>query len=120
MSSQLIPLPCPEAVREAYLLAPEKLLSGDGRQAIANAYSDPSGEFHCGIWEAEPACWRVHYTEHEYCEILQGRIRMSHDDGSVREVAAGARFVVPAGWRGTWEVLEAARKVYVIFEPKPR
>ncbi|WP_414028394.1 cupin domain-containing protein, partial [Escherichia coli] len=28
------------------------------------------------------------------------------------------RFVIPAGFQGTWEVLEACRKVYVIFEAK--
>ncbi len=98
-------------------VAPERLLAGDPRQGVANAYSDPSGQFHAGLWEAEPATWRVAYTEHEYCEILAGRIRMRHEDGDVREVGPGDRFVVPAGWRGTWEVLERARKVYVIFEP---
>ena len=105
------------AIDLAPAVAPDRLLAGDPRQGAANAYSDPSGRFHTGIWAAEPATWRVHYTEHEYCEILEGRIRMRHDDGAVEEVGPGDRFVVPAGWRGTWEVLERARKVYVIFEP---
>ena len=107
------------AIDLAPAVAADRLLAGDPRQGAANAYSDPSGQFHAGIWAAEPATWRVHYTEHEYCEILEGRIRMRHDDGAVEEVGPGDRFVVPAGWRGTWEVLERARKVYVIFEPAP-
>ncbi len=110
----------PGAPEEAVAVPPEKLLAGSGRQGVGNAYSDATGQFHAGTWSAEPATWRVAYTEHEYCEILQGRIRMQHDDGTVQVVGPGDRFVVPAGWRGTWEVLEQARKVYVIFEPTPR
>jgi len=109
-----------DAPQEPLAVAPGKLIDGDGRQAVANAYSDPGGQFHAGTWTAEPATWRVSYTEHEYCEILEGRIRMQHADGTVREVGPGDRFVVPAGWRGTWQVLERARKVYVIFEPGTR
>lgn len=115
----ILPLPDPSAARETYSVAADKLRDGDPRQAVANTYSDPSGQFHCGIWEAEPATWTVNYSEHEYCEILAGRIRMIREDGAdTREVTAGDRFVIPAGWRGTWQVLEAARKVYVIFEPR--
>ena len=120
MTQQIIPLPATGAVREPYELSAGKLIAGDPRQAVTNSYSDAGGEFHVGTWEAEPATWRVHYTEHEYCEILEGRIRMTHDDGTVREVGPGDRFVVPSGWSGTWEVLERARKVYVIFEPGSR
>ena len=39
-------------------------------------------------------------------------------DGNAKTVRAGDRFVIPSGFSGTWEVLEACRKVYVIFEPK--
>ncbi|HLD67170.1 MAG TPA: cupin domain-containing protein, partial [Pseudomonas sp.] len=31
----------------------------------------------------------------------------------------GDRFVIPAGFSGTWEVLEPCRKVYVMFEQTP-
>ena len=108
------------AIDLAPAVAADRLVSGDPRQGAANAYSDPSGQFHAGVWAAEPATWRVHYTEQEYCEILEGRIRMRHEDGHVEDVGAGDRFVVPAGWKGTWEVLERARKVYVIFDPPAR
>ncbi len=118
MADGIIVLPEAAGAREEYAVAPEKLLSGDPRQAVLPAYSDPGNAFHCGIWEAEPACWRVHYTEHEYCEILEGRIRMLADSGEERLVGPGDRFVIPAGWRGNWEVLERARKIYVIYEPK--
>ena len=116
----------PEIVRLAtdtpsndhYRVAADRLESGDPRQGVFNRYSDPSEEFHCGLWEAEPATWRVSYSEYEYCEILEGRIRMTTVEGTVTEVGPGDRFVIPAGWQGSWQVLERARKVYVIFERK--
>ena len=37
-------------------------------------------------------------------------------EGNGKTVRAGDRFVIPAGFSGTWEVLETCRKVYVIFE----
>lgn len=39
-------------------------------------------------------------------------------DGNAKTLRVGDRFVIPAGFRGTWEVLEACRKIYVIFEQK--
>ena len=60
---------------------------------------------------------QVNYTEYEYCEILQGVIVMTEDGGEAQTVRAGDRFTLEPGYRGTWEVREYARKVYVIYEP---
>ncbi|KFN41367.1 cupin domain-containing protein [Arenimonas oryziterrae] len=101
---------------EPLALAPGRLIDGDPRQALANLYSDDSGQFHCGVWQAEPGSWRVRYSEHEFCHILEGRIRIIEDGGEERLVGANDSFVVPAGFSGVWQVLEKARKIYVIFE----
>jgi uncharacterized cupin superfamily protein len=37
-------------------------------------------------------------------------------DGTAREFGPGDAWVIPSGWRGTWETLEPARKHYVIYE----
>ena len=95
----------------------ERLVSGTPMQSVANAYSDASSAFHCGVWEGGAGAWRVAYTEHEFCHMLQGRVRMRGDDGSDVTFAAGDSFVIPAGFEGIWEVLEPARKLYAIYEP---
>jgi hypothetical protein len=41
---------------------------------------------------------------------------ITSDDGLVRTIRAGDAFVSPAGFSGTWEVLEPARKYYAIYE----
>ena len=56
------------------------------------------------------------YTEHEVCVLLAGRVRLIHEAGSSVEFAVGDAFVIPAGFVGEWETLEAARKLYVIYQ----
>jgi uncharacterized protein len=103
---------------EAFLPAVEKLLAGQPRQTVANHYSDASNQFHSGEWTGEPGTWRVHYTEHEFCYVTRGRILMIDEAGNETLVKAGDAFVIPAGFKGTWQVLESAHKYYVIFEPR--
>ena len=96
---------------------PAKLLAGTPRTTLANHYSDPSACFHCGTWASTPGKWRVDYTEHEFCHLIEGCVRLTADDGTAAEFRAGDAFVVPAGFKGTWETIESARKLYAIFEP---
>ena len=95
-----------------------RLITGSPQQTVANAYSDPGNAFHCGVWEGDVGSWRVTYTEHEFCHVLAGRLRLQGDDGSDTTVQAGDSFVIPAGFSGSWEVLEPARKLYAIYEPQ--
>jgi len=107
------------AERTDYDIVPEKLIRGETRQSTLNMFSDPGSEFHCGIWESAPALWRVSYSEHEFCHILQGRIRITDEAGNSITVGPGDNFVISAGFKGTWETLEPAKKIYVIFERLP-
>ncbi|WP_339845578.1 cupin domain-containing protein [uncultured Halopseudomonas sp.] len=102
---------------EHYRPAPEKVRSGDPAQSVCNHYSSPCGQFSSGTWECVPGHWEVSYSEHEYCEILEGVSILHDDQGGSRKLEAGDRFVIPAGFVGSWEVIERTRKVYVIFEP---
>ncbi len=107
------------AERTDYDIVPEKLIRGETRQSTLNMFSDPGNEFHCGIWEGAPALWRVSYSEHEFCHILQGRIRITDESDNSITVGPGDNFVISAGFKGTWEILEPAKKIYVIFERLP-
>ena len=95
---------------------PDKLISGDPRQQICNAYSDPDGRFHVGRWTSSPGTWRVRYTEIELCHILAGRIRLRDDSGVEKMFGAGDTFMINRGFSGSWEVLEACTKIYAIYE----
>lgn len=103
---------------EAFLPAAEKLLAGAPQQTVANHYSDGSNQFHCGEWTGAPGTWKVRYSEHEFCYMTRGRILITDAAGVSTTVQAGDAFVIPAGFTGTWQVLEPAHKYYVIFEPR--
>lgn len=97
--------------------AADRLLSGSPQQRALNFFADGDGRFFAGVWESTPGKWRVRYSENEFCHLTAGRVRIVSAAGLTREFAPGASFVVPAGFEGTWEVLESARKLYVIYEP---
>jgi uncharacterized cupin superfamily protein len=111
------PAPPPEASAPAA----ERLVAGDPRQLTWNRYSDPTGQFHAGIWQGEAGAWRVQYDAHEeeLCTLLEGRVRLTDAAGRTREFAAGASFVVPGGFRGVWENIGRVRKVYAVTALRP-
>ena len=99
-------------------IAIERLVAGMPAQSVANGYSDPGDAFHCGVWEGGVGAWRVSYSEHEFCHLLAGCVRLLGDDGCDITLRAGDSFVIPAGFEGVWEVLEPARKLYAVYEPR--
>ena len=101
---------------ERYTLAPEKLLKGNPEQILHNHYASDCGQLSAGMWESDVGQWEVNFTEHEYCEIVQGVSVLRDREGNAKTLRAGDRFVIPAGFKGTWEVLEPCRKFYVAFE----
>jgi uncharacterized cupin superfamily protein len=107
---------------EAQRSVPEvsRVVSGHPQFTVWNHYTDSSEQFFAGIWAATPGCWAVRYTENEFCHLLQGRIVITSDAGERLEFRSGDSFVMPAGFSGTWEVIEECRKLYAIFEPRAR
>ena len=96
--------------------AAANLVSGNPRQQVWNLLSSADARFHVGEWASSPGAWRVNYTEYELCHMLEGVVRLTNEAGTVRLYRAGDSFVVPSGFRGTWEVVEACRKLYAIYE----
>ena len=83
-----------------------------------NWYEDPSGVLASGFWASKPYKAEVNYTEDEFCYILEGRVRLTDSAGKVEEYKAGDAFVIPKGFKGAWETVEAVKKFYVIHTPK--
>jgi uncharacterized cupin superfamily protein len=95
----------------------DRLIAGNPEETVRNYFTDSGGRFFAGIWESTPGRWRVRYTENEFCHLTRGRIRIADAGGREWIFKAGDCFVIPAGFAGTWEVIEAAAKLYVIYEP---
>ena len=115
-SGSIIPL-SGEAPLEESGPAADRVLAGDPRQRAWNFFSDASGQFHAGRWSSTPGRWRVRYAENELCVLTAGRVVLRCASGERCEFIAGDAFIVPAGFEGTWEVLEECSKIYAIFQP---
>jgi uncharacterized cupin superfamily protein len=96
----------------------ERILVGSPKLAIENHYADPSNQFFAGVWSSTRGKWRVQYTEHEFCHLTAGSVILTDDQGERWEFWAGDSFVIPAGFAGTWEVVEDCSKLYAIFQPR--
>lgn len=106
-----------EADYEEYLTPASICVRGQPTQRTWNHFTSADDKFFAGMWEAEPGCWRISYTEDEFCQILSGRSILRDADGNETELVAGDNFVIPAGFEGEWEVVETTMKVYAIYEP---
>lgn len=94
----------------------ERLIAGTPQLAVQNYYTDPTQQFFAGRWAATRGKWRVRYTENELCVMTAGRVVIESAAGERMSFGAGDVFLVPAGFTGTWEVLEDCAKIYAIFE----
>ena len=98
--------------------APDRLVRGAPRQVVTNYFSDQTQQFHAGRWSSSPGKWRIRYTESEFCCLTEGRVVLENLRGDRWEFGPGTGFVVPAGFEGTWEVVETCTKFYAVFEPR--
>ena len=94
----------------------DRILSGDPAQTATILFQSGDGRFSSGIWDCQPGKWRVVFTESEFCHLLAGTIIVRGDDGSERTFRAGDAFVSPAGFTGTWDVTEHAKKYFAYYE----
>ena len=96
----------------------DRLLAGAPEHRVWNYFTDSTQTFFAGRWSGTRGKWRVRYTENELCVMTAGRVVITSDVGESSAFGPGDAFVVPAGFSGTWEVLEDCSKVYAIFEPR--
>jgi uncharacterized cupin superfamily protein len=95
-------------------IAAEKCVAGRPSTGFVAAHDDEARGFWSGVWASEVGAWRVAYDEIELCVILEGRVRLTGDDGSEATYGPGDAFVLPKGFTGVWETLEPLRKIYAI------
>jgi uncharacterized cupin superfamily protein len=104
------------AAPESYRPAADRILAGDPLQNVSNRFSSADGRFNCGIWSCQPGKWHVVFSENEFCQLLEGIVIVTGDDGQERTFRPGDAFVMPSGFTGSWEVVEPARKYYAVYE----
>lgn len=76
------------------------------------------GKVFTGVWESEHFHIRLNQNgETEYCNILEGEVRVTDQDGNVSTFKAGQAFVLAPDFTGEWESVGRVRKHFVICLP---
>lgn len=83
------------------------------RQTDAGFFA--KGNLLAGTWECEPGTLELDLGITEFCHLLQGHWILTSASGQVTEVRAGDSWIFPKGWKGSAEVRETVRKVYLII-----
>lgn len=96
----------------------EPLIEGQPQQSIQNYYSNHGQQYSSGIWTSTKGKWHAFSGRSEFCYILEGVVRLTERSGRSMTYQVGDSFQITPEFDGTWEVLEDAKKLYVIFEPK--
>jgi uncharacterized cupin superfamily protein len=80
-------------------------------------FRSADGVLSTGTWAHAPGILHIQGDYDEVCVLLAGHVRLTASSGYTAEFKAGETFVIPKGFRGTWETIEPVRKHYVIFDP---
>jgi uncharacterized cupin superfamily protein len=90
------------------------MIEGESRTSGVLLHKGPNGESETGLWICTPGTWECHVTRDEFCHFLEGRCTYTHESGEVIEIATETAAFFPAGWKGTCQVHETVRKVYMV------
>lgn len=104
----------PQGEGEPGAPAADRLIAGSPR--FTTWLLEERDGLYAGIWRSTPGKWRIAYSEWEYCRILSGLSVITEDGGAARIVRTGDSFVLRPGFAGTWEVVEATVKDFVVRE----
>lgn len=106
--------PAPEAEQ---ITAPRSL-TGPIDTVTWNHFTGENDRLYCGIWQSAPGKHNVSYTEWEFCHLIEGEAVLTDEDGHAVHIKTGEGFIIPAGFKGTWESLTPLKKHYVILLPQ--
>ncbi len=98
---------------------PTRLISGKRLTKTWNHWAGEDGRLFCGMWESTPGKIAVIYKEWEFCHIISGEVVL-RPEGSKKSwrFKRGDAFIIPSGFKGTWETVKKLKKHYVILMPQ--
>lgn len=65
------------------------------------------------IWSKEISTFPWEYSDKETCLIIEGKAKVTSEDGEVAEFGPGDFVIFPKGMRCTWEILKDIKKHYM-------
>jgi uncharacterized cupin superfamily protein len=99
---------------EAGDLAGWVVVEGTPTMKTAVQHTTADGKVLSGTWQATPGTYHATYSDYEFVHMIAGRIVITPDGGAPVEVGPGDAFVVEADFKGTWKIIEAVTKHFVV------
>lgn len=96
---------------------PDRLVKGNPQRLTFSLYEHP--HMNCGIWQCEVGAWNIQFADNkqEFFQVIEGVVRLhDRETQTFVEITAGDAGVIPPGFVGTFEVVEAVKKYYVVVE----
>lgn len=96
---------------------PDRLVQGNPQRLTFSLYEHP--HMNCGIWQCEVGAWNIQFADNkqEFFQVIEGVVRLhDRETQAFVEITAGDAGVIPPGFVGTFEVVEAVKKYYVVVE----
>jgi uncharacterized cupin superfamily protein len=97
---------------------PDRLVKGNPHRMTWEHFATDNGDLSAGIWACEPGAWNIAFApgKDEFFCVIEGKVRITDNDGKAAEFSPGDAGVIPSGFTGTFEVLEFVRKHYVLID----
>ncbi len=96
---------------------PDRLVKGNPQRLTFSLYEHP--HMNCGIWQCEVGAWNIQFAanKQEFFQVIEGVVRLhDRETQTFVEITAGDAGVIPPSFVGTFEVVEAVKKYYVVVE----
>ena len=96
---------------------PDRLIKGNPQRQTQSLYEHPN--MNCGFWHCEVGAWKIVFANNkqEFFQVIEGVVRL-HDatTQSYVEISAGDAGIIPPGFIGSFEVVQAVKKYFVLVE----
>jgi uncharacterized protein len=89
-------------------------VSGHSKSDGVLLYKGPDNQPESGLWQCTPGTWPLEIPRDELCHFILGRATYTHESGEIIAVSAGTLVHFRAGWKGTCQVHETMRNVYML------
>jgi uncharacterized cupin superfamily protein len=113
-----VDFPAVQPKESAYWPERSHILSGKPEQTATYVYKSPDGLFAAGIWTCQPGKFRIDFGRAEFIQLLAGVVTVTDAEGLSKTYRAGDAFVTPAGFSGTWDVIEPIKKHFTWYGPE--
>jgi uncharacterized cupin superfamily protein len=111
--------PAVQPKETAYWPERSHILSGKPEQTATYIYRSPDDLFAAGIWTCQTGKFRIDFGRAEFIQLIEGVVTVTDAEGVAKTYRAGDAFVTPAGFSGTWEVIEPVKKHFTWYGPEP-